>query len=100
MSTATRLEPERVREIAVRILTKALGSYGFADAKVSESEDTDGEPVIDISAIYAEPAREPDPRTSLKAELDIQRAIFREGDERTVHVLHILPTDDLSLPED
>lgn len=99
MNTSVRLDPAEVREIALPILRDGLGAYGLVDAQVAESVDQDGDPVLDISALYGPGAREPEPRASLKAELAIQQAVFRAGDERTIHLLHILPTDALSLPE-
>ena len=99
METAVRLKPEQIQEIAWPILREALATFGLERIAVSEGTDPDGDAVIDVSAIYGAEAREPEPRSSLKAELAVQQAIFKAGDERTIHLLHVLPTDAQSLPQ-
>jgi hypothetical protein len=90
----------RMREIVHPILQGELGRFGYQDVEIFDEEDSNGFESLGIFVKYGIAATEPEPRVSLKAALAVKQALYRAGEERTVHVYHVLPSDADSLPSE
>ena len=84
----------RIRELAEAILQQRLAEFGFSGLSAMESVDSDGTSVVVLRARY-NGTREPSPTKALDAEVAIQRALYALGDDRTIHLFHELPGDDM-----